>query len=225
MSCQQTLPAIHTYPGFFAQPGFLGGLAARMGQRRALGIGAIDAALPRGLFGRGLADGLHEIIGDARALTGFVAALLGRCGGRREMLWFTPYDRLQPTGLAQFGLDHRRLTTASLPRAADRLWAFEEALREPAALPWGSRVVVVEADDVDPAATRRLQEAALDGASLGFLVRRAGGETAALTRWRVEAAGHAAPAQHWQVTLEHGSGSGRWLVTWDAAARSFRLAA
>src|SRR5690606_28028242 len=87
---------------------------------------ALDSALPW----NGLPAGsLHEVVGYAPAITGFLAAYLARVRPGRPILWITADQQAYAPGLAAFGLDHRRLTMAWARRSQDRLWAFEDALR------------------------------------------------------------------------------------------------
>ena len=66
---------------------------------------ALDEALPWG----GLPAGsLHEIVGYAPSITGFLAAYLARVRPGRPILWTTPDQQAYAPGLAAFGLDHRR---------------------------------------------------------------------------------------------------------------------
>ncbi|MFC3678439.1 ImuA family protein [Ferrovibrio xuzhouensis] len=184
------------------------------------GVAEIDARLP----GRGLALGaIHEFIGDLTAITGFLAALLGRHKAFRQVLWVTPDASLFAPGLSQLGLDHRRLTIAWARRRDDRLWATEEGLRE-----LGYGAVVAEAETVDLTASRRLQLAAEASGSIGFIICRDRQPSAALTRWLVEPARSQDCSPHWKLTLERCRGTesgGTWKMGWDHASLSFRLAA
>lgn len=179
----------------------------------------LDAALPWG----GLPAGsLHEMVGYALAVTGFLGAYLGQVRPSRPILWITPEQQIYAPGLAAFGLDHRRLTIAWARRAQDRLWAFEEALRTP-----GYAAVVAEIDGADLTATRRLQLAAESGHGLGILIRRDTAVSAALTRWRIEPALSDGCNPRWTVSLERcrGGQPASWLVDWDHASLHFRLVA
>lgn len=201
---------------------------ARMGRqgRRAnlsvlpVGVPEIDSRLP----GCGLTHGgIHDVVGDLPGITGFLAALLGRQKALRQLLWVTPQADLFAPGLAQFGLDHRRLIMACTRRGDDRLWAAEEGLRENSI-----GAVIAEVDDADLTETKRLQLAAEASGNIGFLIRRRRQASAALTRWLVESAVSRDCSTTWQVTLERCRGAeagGSWILRWDHAALSFRLAA
>lgn len=191
----------------------------------AVGVAEIDSQLP----GCGLLRGaIHDVVGDLPAITGFLAALLGRQASvaRQPMapiLWVTPHADLFVPGISQLGLDHKRLIVARARRDDDRLWAAEEALRE-AAL--GAVVAEIEAADLTE--TKRLQLAAESSGGIGFLIRRRRQTSAALTRWLIEPARSHDGRAAWQVTLERCRGAeagGSWILRWDDASLSFRLVA
>ncbi|HEX6960100.1 MAG TPA: hypothetical protein VF194_19120 [Ferrovibrio sp.] len=189
------------------------------GKTCSFGEAALDGALPWG----GLPTGsLHELVGHAPAIAGFLSAYLGRVRTSRPILWITPEQQLYAPGLAAYGLDHRRLTIAWTRRSQDRLWAFEEALRTP-----GYAAVVAEIDSADLTATRRLQLAAEAGHGLGLLIRRDAAPSAALTRWRIDPALSDGRNPRWSVTLERcrGGQPASWLLDWDHASLHFRLVA
>lgn len=179
----------------------------------------LDAALPWG----GLPAGsLHELVGHAPSITGFLAAFLARVRPGRPILWITSEQQPYAPGLAAFGLDHRRLTIAWARRPQDRLWAFEDALRTP-----GFAAVIAEVGNADLTETRRLQLAAESGNGLGLLVRRDAAPSAALTRWRVDTVLGDGRSPRWSVTLERcrGGQPASWLVEFDHASLHFRLVA
>ncbi|MBI3506817.1 MAG: hypothetical protein HY059_18420 [Proteobacteria bacterium] len=180
----------------------------------ALGIPAIDAALPWAGLPRGA---LHEIAGTSNdgAAAGFATALLARLAGDGPVLWIARRPDLSAAGLAALGLEPARLLIVNAPRRADALWAFEEALRNPALAG-----VVAEIDDVDLTQSRRLQLAAEMGGTTALLLRPPGEldqASAARTRWRVAAL----PAQtldgesrRWRLTLARAQGGapGEWRL-------------
>lgn len=196
----------------------------RAGQSAAVPIcDAIDAALPGG---GGLARAaIHEVLtADPGAAGGFCALLLARCGG--PVLWIGPDPDAWPPGLARFGLSPADLILVRAPRAADGLWAMEEALRCPAV---GGALLTLS--ELDLTAARRLQLAAEAGGALGLLLRpdaedsAAGGPSAAFTRWRVNALPGTGDSAHdlgdprWQLDLLRCRG-GRpksWPVVWRAS--------
>lgn len=197
-----------------------------------LGVAEVDAALPGGGLRRA---GLHEVLaGDEAAALAFIAALTARgIGERGAALWCAGGRGLYAPGLAQFGLDPDRLILA---RGADDtaiLWAMEEGLRS-ARLP----VVVGAVRRLDLTAGRRLQLAAERGGAVALALRpdraasRAG---AGLTRWRLAGApggpvagyrGVGAPRFSIELLrCRGGDAPRRWLIEWDDATHTFRLAA
>jgi len=153
----------------------------------AFGLPALDRHL-----GGGLPRGcLHEVAGavDDGAALGFCTALAGRLAAERPVLWCQPEFDLYAPGLAALGLDPARLIVITARRPADRLWAMEEGLRCQALA-----AAVIELDDLDITAGRRLQLAAEASGVTGFVLHPDGLRTAAasvaVTRWTVISAGH-----------------------------------
>lgn len=196
------------------------------------GVAGLDACLPEG--GLPLAA-VHEMRGTEGALPGFCAALLGRLAGmdenaRKPVLWIEAGARLYMPGLVPFGLTPGQLLVASgIPRQADRLWAFEEALRSGALAG-----VVAELDEADFTASRRLQLAAEEGRTTGFFVTgnkgKNKGMATAMTRWQVVAAPGTAVSiaagpfgignPCWDVSLIHcrGGRPGHFNLIWEDRA-------
>lgn len=219
------LPAVQPRFASYIAPSSRRGLAAL---RRSFGLGA--SALTFGIpqidaltdgFARGA---LHEIIGAPDAVSGFLAALLGRDRRQSQILWVTAGGSLHAPTLGQLGLDHRRLTVVSTPRVSDRCSAAEQAMG-----PLGYGAVVAEIAQADAGIAQRLQEAAARQGKLAFLVRSDRPQPSlAATRWSVQAASSDGFRPCWQVALEACDGSavhGAWLVEWEHAAGAFRLAA
>jgi hypothetical protein len=133
------------------------------------GYAALDAVLP----GRGWPVGaLTEIvlaregIGEVR-LTLPALARLQATG--RDVAWIAPPHVPYAPALAAAGLDLARLVIVRCREAADRLWAFEQALRAPecgAAFAW--------LDLAHERTLRRLAVAAREGGTWGVLWRRPG---------------------------------------------------
>ncbi|MEQ8964710.1 MAG: hypothetical protein RID91_02700, partial [Azospirillaceae bacterium] len=172
-----------------------GGAAGRAGAV-ALGVAAIDAALPGGGIARGC---LHEIAaasageGDGiaddgigqdgavhdGAAIGFAALAAARFAeadpAGRPVLWLAqpvPGGRgagadLYAPGLAAYGLTPDRLLVAAPTDETDRLWALEEAARSGALA-----AVVGEAAALDLTASRRLQLACESGGVPVLLLAR-----------------------------------------------------
>lgn len=195
------------------------------------GLAEMDGALPWG----GLPLGrVHQVTGGEDGflapVLAFTAGLAGRLATRATpLVWVVeaggPDDGLYGPGLAALGLPPDRLLVVRAGTATEVLWAMEETLRCPA-----PAVVVGQARDVDLTAGRRLQLAAEQGSTTGFLVPSAHGTgwgagtpsppAAAATRWRVDPA-PSAPVPwrglgppRWTVTLERCQGGlpRSWLV-------------
>ena len=209
--------------------------------RVALGHGEVDHALKGGLA----RAAIHEVFCEGRqgaAATGFVTGLAGRVTTRKPLLWvrqdFSELETgaLSMSGLAELGLDPRRVVTV---RAAD----VESALRSSAdALACDALGAVVlevfgDARQLDLVASRKLTLAA-QASGVTCLVLRVAAEpspSTAETRWIVQAAhspptsqlGPAAalrPAAAWDawgapvfdaqlVRNRHGP-VGRWIMEW-----------
>ncbi len=220
-----------------------GGLRRRVAP---LGAAGLDTHLPGGGLPLG---GLHEIEGgraewDDGAATGFCAGLLARLldavperrRDHKPVLWVSPWRDLYAPGLRAFGLDPGRLIQVRAGGEAEVLWAMEEGLR-------CARLaaVVGEVETLERGPGRRLQLAAEAAGVTAFALRRGlrparparAGASAAITRWRVEAAAFAAgagqsPARpRWRVELLRcrGAAPGQWCLEWDDAAGGFAVAA
>lgn len=156
------------------------------------GIPAIDSRLAD----EGLRlDALHEVaagtsdMADDCAATLFLAGIAARAWG--PVLWVVRRRDLFAPGLAQSGLDPKRLIYAEARDDAELLAVMEEGLRHR-----GLGAVIGEARRADMTATRRLQLAAEGGRTIALLMKRAAREgsdpiampSAAVTRWRVTCA-------------------------------------
>ena len=199
--------------------------------RVALGHAGADAML-RG----GLAIGaMHEVFSEGRqsgAATGFVAGFAGRLTARRPLVWvrqdFSEIESgaLSMSGLAELGLDPRRLVSA---RAADVDNALRTAADALACDAVGAVVLEVwgEARQFDLVASRKLTLASQASGVTGLLLRVAAQPqpSTAETRWIVRAA-HSPPAAQapcsaWGAPLldaqlvrnRHGP-VGRWIMEW-----------
>ncbi|MEC7591917.1 MAG: hypothetical protein VYA64_00650 [Pseudomonadota bacterium] len=196
------------------------------------------AAIDRCLGPHGLARGrVHEIVGEGwaevrdGAAFGFAAALVARLqkrAGTGRVLWIARTagrhgGRPHGPGLAALGVDPSRLLWLAGGPRADRLWAFEEALRTPGLMAAILEAPSTTADRRATTAARRLQLAAEQGGGHGFILRPEasahglGGLVE--SRWRVTAR----PGQGtdwrpvWQVELLRARGHrhGVWPVLWD----------
>ena len=215
--------------------------------RMALGHAEADATLQGGLA----LAAVHEVFAEGRqsaAATGFIAGLAGlvglagRAGARRPLVWvrqdFTEIESgaLSMSGLAELGLDPRRLVTV---RAAD----VDAALRTAAdALACDAVGVVVlelwgQARQLDLVASRKLTLAAQASGVTGLLLRVAAepSPSTAETRWILRAAHSppstpslpaaplmpAAPGSAWgapvfdaQLVRNRHGPVGRWIMEW-----------
>lgn len=135
----------------------------------ASGFAPLDAVLPGGGWP---ATALTEMV-LAREGIGEIAltlpALVALQAARRDVVWIAPPHVPYAPALMARGLDLTRLVIVRCSRAADQLWAFEQALRAPecgAAFAWlGTH---------DERMLRRLQVAAREGRTWGVLWRRPG---------------------------------------------------
>lgn len=174
------------------------------------GLEPIDSRLADG----GLRlDSLHEIAPASRdmaedcAATLFVSGIAARAWG--PVLWVVRRRDLFAPGLAQAGLDPKRLIYAEAADDAEVLAIMEEGLRHR-----GLGAVIGEAKRADMTATRRLQLAAEGGRTIALLMKRHAREgsdpirvpSAAVTRWRVGCV----PSAPLPVP---GVGRARWRVT------------
>lgn len=199
------------------------------------GITDIDGRLPQGGLGLGR---LHEITPetgeDGPAALGFTLALLARHLARDVGEAILILGRGHPTpyghGLADLGLDPRRLLLLEVDSDIDAYRAVEESL--------GARGLRAVAGLVDAGLplkqSRRLHLAAGRTDRL-LLILRPPGEAAAnvaATRWRIAAAqasrdrfGCIAQAC-WHAHLDRcrNGRTGHWLLEWDHAAHRFDLA-
>lgn len=136
-----------------------------------LGAPALDRRLPGG--GLPLAA-LHLLEGlwgdwDDGAVTGFCLLLLQRLLAVRPgpVFWIAARRDLYAPGLLAAGLDPARFFLVAAGDEASRLWAMEEALREPALA-----AVVGEVDGLPRRAARRLQLAAETDGVTAFALNR-----------------------------------------------------
>jgi protein ImuA len=198
------------------------------------GIAALDSRLAD----NGLRlDALHEVAaasGDMAedcAATLFLAGIAARAWG--PILWVVRRRDLFAPGLAQVGLDHKRLIYAEARDDQELLAVMEEGLRHR-----GLGAVIGEVKRADMTASRRLQLAAEGGRTIALLMRRHAREgadplavpSAAVTRWRigcapstplpVEGVGRA----RWQVALVRQKGGDSFELQVEACDATGRCA-
>lgn len=228
MSRFAPLPVLQSRSASYIAPSSRGFAALR----RSIGFGspALTFGIPQiDALTDGFARGaLHEIIGEQAAVSGFLAALLGRDRRRAQILWVTAGGSLHAPTLGQLGLDHRRLTVVTTPRIADRCWAAEEGMVQ-----LGYGAVVAEIEQAGSEVALRLQEAAARRNAIAFLVRTASlteqgwpQPSLAATRWSVQTAQSDGLRPCWQLALESRDGDalhGAWRIDWDQDSGSFRL--
>jgi protein ImuA len=200
-----------------------------------LGAPALDRRLPAGGLPLGV---LHELEGargdwDDGAATGFCLLLLQRLLVARAgpVIWVSAGRDLYGPGLLAAGLDPGRFLFVTAAGEGERLWAMEEALREP-----GLAAVLGEIETLTSRAARRLQLAAEAGGVTAFALRRGlkpsthGREpSTAATRWRVSALPSGAPqfgqrerwigTPRWRVELLRcrGAAPAAWDVSWNGS--------
>lgn len=194
-------------------------------------VGCAVADIDRAFVGAGA--GVHDLLGDDGAATGFAVLLLRdiMADDPRPVLWCR--NRVSETvggllaggpygpGLAMFGLATERFILVRTARDAQALWAAEEGLRSRAL-----SAVVCEAGRVGTAASRRMQLAAKAGGIPLLLLRPTGmrgARIAAATRWRIACASSEGveddPFDHpvWQVELvgaRNGTRPGGLTLVW-----------
>ncbi len=187
----------------------------------AFGVPELDARLPGGGLPLGA---LHEVAGggmgavDGAASALFAAAIAGRTAG--QVLWCVTRTDLFAPALFQAGLGPERVIFLEASDDQTVLACCEEALRH-----GGLGAVVGEVSRLSPTASRRLQLAAEQHATLGVIVRRwrrqadaadFGQPTAAYTRWRVT------PLPSSPLPTQ-GVGRARWLVELNRCKAGERL--
>jgi protein ImuA len=197
--------------------------------RIALGHATADAMLQGGLA----IGALHEVFAAGRqsgVATGFIAGLAGRVTARRPLVWvrqdFSDLESgaLSMNGLAELGLDPRRLVTVRAPDADNALRTAADALACDAV---GAVVLEVwgEARQLDLVASRKLTLTA-QASGVTCLVLRVAAEpqpSTAETRWIVRAA-HSSPGAVWTawgtpmfdaqlIRNRHGQ-VGQWIMEW-----------
>lgn len=197
----------------------------------AFGVAALDRALAGGLAPAALHEITPAAMTDLGSAIGFALGLAARARQRgKSLVWITTdFAALEAggtygLGCDLFGLAARDLVIVRVARAADALWAMEEALKC-RALSAAVAELPNDAPMADLTATRRLTLAARDGGAFGFLLRHRGSAltSSAETRWRVAAA-PALPdrfggigAATFSLTLHKNrrGPTGRWPIAWN----------
>ncbi len=176
------------------------------------GLTAVDHLLPNGLFGYGT---IHEILAKPEhplplsfATILLQAAILqaGKSPSPRHaaIVWSNPHATLYPPALATAGIPLRQLLLVRPQNPTEELWATSECLRCK-----GICAVLANPHTLSPIQARRLQLAAEEGKTVGFLLRKTGRESihyAAATRWLVCPLPGRPTLQQWKLQLIHGYG-------------------
>jgi protein ImuA len=199
-------------------------------ERIALGHAEADAVLQGGLA-RGT---IHEVFCEggrqSAAATGFVAGLARRVSPQRPLIWvrqdFSEREvgRLSMNGLAELGLDPRRLVMVRACDVEDALRTTADALACDAV---GAVVLDVwgETHRLDLVASRKLTLAAQGAGVTGLLLRIAASPvpSTAETRWIVRpgrsppgSLSHAwgAPLLDTELVRNRHGPLGRWIMEW-----------
>lgn len=194
------------------------------GTQGLMGLGAVEASFPNGIFPVGA---IHEFIcannGQVAASEGFISALLAvlmQEGG--ACLWVGLSQSLFAPALKAFGIEPHRVIFLNLLRDKDVLWVMEEALKCK-----GLAAVIGEVSEMDFKLTRRLQLAVEKSQVTGFILRNASkklGSTACAARWQIKPL-PSEPVEglpglgfpRWRVELlkVRNGQPGTWIVEWD----------
>ncbi|CAL76463.1 conserved hypothetical protein [Bradyrhizobium sp. ORS 278] len=206
-------------------------------RRVSLGHDEADAVLQGGLA----TGALHEVFAEAgrqaAAATGFVCGLAARVAARKPLIWIRQdfaereAGALSMSGLAELGLDPRRLVVVRAPDLDHALRTTADALACDAL---GGVMLEVwgETQKLDLVASRKLTLAAQDSGVTALLLRVAADPepSTAETRWMVRTAPSppAAPWMAWGaprldaelIRNRHGQ-TGRWIMEWSPDACRF----
>jgi protein ImuA len=174
------------------------------------------------------AQPLHELCpagpGAEAAAIGFGLGLASAWGG--QVFWageegvFAEEGAPYPPGLAQFGLDLKRLIVIRAAKREEVMWAAEEALS-------ASGAVVIcslsgRGKPLNLKATRRLLLFAERNHARCLLVRPLAEASAAWTRWRVSPAQSSDdPYELGLMRNRAGPSGARYTIQWSAHARRF----
>jgi protein ImuA len=176
------------------------------GANNDLGLGAVAAAFPEGVFPTGA---IHEFISscpeDTAASGGFIAGLVQKLlGNGGACLWISFTRRIYPPALKLFGVDPDRVIFVDVPLQKDVLWVTEEALKCE-----GVATVICETKHLSFAESQRLQLAVEKSHVTGFVLRKdvkKVNTTACVTRWQIR------PVRSQLRTGMPGVGHPRWRV-------------
>jgi protein ImuA len=194
------------------------------GAGTALGLGAIEAHFPNGIFP---VAAVHELVcgssEQAAAGGGFVSGILSillQQGG--ICVWIGRTRHLFAPALTVFGVEPNKVIFIILSKDKDALWVMEEALKC-----GGLTAVVCETQELSFKHSQRLQLAVEHSRVTGFVLRNATAKleaTACAARWRVKSLPSAdlngLPGLgylRWQVELlkVRNGQSGKWILEWQ----------
>src|SRR5476651_1034214 len=193
------------------------------GTQDLVGLGAIEAAFPNGVFPLGT---VHELVcadtEQATACGGFISGLLSvlmQNGG--VCIWIGLSANVFPLALKAFGIDPDRVIFVQVHKDKEALWVMEEALKCA-----GLAAVVGEVGEIDFKQSRRLQLAVEQSRVTGFVMRNQSdkiGSTACVARWQIKPL----PSEsvdglpgigfpRWQVELlrVRNGQPGKWVMEW-----------
>jgi protein ImuA len=176
--------------------------APAIGAQSLVGLGAIEAAFPNGIFPMAA---VHELVcGSAEQaaasgglVTGILSALLQQGG---ICVWIGRARRLFAPALTVFGVEPHKIIFISLNKDKDALWVMEEALKCA-----GLTAVVCEVRELDFKGSRRLQLAVEQSRVTGFVLRNDlnGLPGLGFLRWQVEL-----------LKVRNGQ-PGSWMLEWN----------
>lgn len=201
----------------------LQGYKAPAGNTIPLGLGAVEAAFPNGVFPVG---GIHECInqspGGSAAASGFMAGIIAKLAKQNSAcVWVSTARNIYPPALQLFGMAPHRVIFCDVHTNKDALWLMEEALKCE-----GLAAVIGEIPVLDFKSSRRLQLAVEKSRVTGFIMRNSTthlNTISALARWKITPL----PSQHdapgvgfarWRVELlkVRNGRPGAWDIEWKS---------
>lgn len=194
------------------------------GAGQVLGLGAIEAAFPNGIFPK---SAIHEFIvlspEHAAASDGFIGGLLSiLMEDGTACLWISTSRKLFPASLRLFNVDPGRIIFIDVATEKDVLWVMEEALKCE-----GLSAVVAELNGLSLIESRRLQLAVEQSGLTGFILRKDGRKTTstvATARWRIspvasemidEMPGVGFPRWSVELMKVRNGNPGTWIMEWE----------
>ena len=167
-------PQILSHPRIFRMGDFGRGQPGESGDEIRSGFAALDHELIGGGWARpGITEILcdHVGIGELSLLMKGIGATAPRAGDALHLLWVLPHTEAwipYAPALTQCGIDLQHLAIVRAKNTDDALWATEQGLKSGAC-----RAVLLRlnATWVNPLSLRRLQQAAIAGNSLLWLMR------------------------------------------------------